>query len=85
VDVAGGEHGLGAAPKIRFIEAAFDAALAFIQLSGYSRVHLKTLVAVVGEGTAYSSDAAEMRGFSSFFKILPIWSLKDTLFQGLGL
>jgi hypothetical protein len=72
VNVAGGEDGLGAAPQVRFIEASFDPPLAVTQLTVYSRIHLKILVAVVGEERVYSSNAAETPRVFEFFPNLAL-------------
>jgi hypothetical protein len=59
---------LGAVAEVCFIKAAFDPALAVAELAIYSRIHLKTLVAVMSEETAYSSNVAEMPRVFEFFE-----------------
>ena len=53
VDVAGGEHGLGAAAQVVFVQTFLDAALAAGELLAYSGVHSKSLH---GRGDACCGD-----------------------------
>jgi hypothetical protein len=83
VDVADGEHGLGATTEVRLVETTFDPALAMVQLSVYRRVHSKTLVAGIMEKPSTLHTLQERRGFSSFSPNGSIRTEKSTLVQGL--
>ena len=66
VDVAGGQHGLGAAAQVLLVQAPFDPALAVGQFSSYARFHSKSLRATgVGE-SRYFIQHRKRRGISSF-------------------
>src|SRR5262249_22445922 len=59
VNVAGGEHGVGATTEGGLVQTAFEVALAVVELALYLRIYLKTLVAGVIGGPDNSSKTAE--------------------------
>jgi hypothetical protein len=67
VQVAGGEHGLGAASEVRLVETTLNPALTLLQLSVYRRVHSKTLGTGVNGETVYSSYIPEKTRVFEFF------------------
>jgi hypothetical protein len=79
VDIAGGEHGFGAAVQVRGIEATFEAALAAVQLLVYLGIHSKSLRGRVVGQQHYSIYPAKTPKDFEFFRFLPRRVAADSL------